>query len=350
MLRRTTIFAGALLVGLTGITAAAPTDSAAAKLVSVQRIWNRAPYNAFTDLIFWHDQFFCVFREARGHLSADGSLRVIASPDGRHWQSTAVLKVPNVDMREAKFSVTPDDQLLLNSAIRSSKGKFQSVVFQSPNGKDWSTAKLILRNADWLWRVTWHKHVGYGFAYSTDPAHRGISLQRTRNGTDYTTVGQRLFTDMYPNEHAMVFLPDDSAVCLLRRDAKKSSDKTGALIGTAAPPYTHWQWKNSGVFAGGPAMLILPDGTIVAGVRLINGKPRTALCWVDPVRGTLTEFLAIPPYGNTSRSDVGYPGLVWHDSFLYVSFYAKAGNKCCIFLAKVALPHAMAGETNPRRK
>ena len=35
------------------------------KLISVTKISDRAPHSAFTDLIYWKDQFVCAFREGR---------------------------------------------------------------------------------------------------------------------------------------------------------------------------------------------------------------------------------------------------------------------------------------------
>ena len=52
-----------------------------AKLVKVQRIWNKAPHNAFTDLVRFQDRWFCVFREGAGHVSPDGKLLASASRD-----------------------------------------------------------------------------------------------------------------------------------------------------------------------------------------------------------------------------------------------------------------------------
>ncbi|MFO7598290.1 MAG: hypothetical protein R6X27_00600, partial [Candidatus Desulfacyla sp.] len=56
----------------------------------------------------------------------------------------------------------------------------------------------------------------------------------------------------------------------------------------------------------------------VAAVRLYDEQARTALCWIDPDAGTMEEFLALPSGGDTS-----YPGLVWHDGLLWVSYYAS---------------------------
>ena len=41
-------------------------------IVSVTRIWDRGQHNAFTDLIRWHDRWFCVFREGDGHIGGEG--------------------------------------------------------------------------------------------------------------------------------------------------------------------------------------------------------------------------------------------------------------------------------------
>ena len=57
------------------------------KLVEVKKIWDRAPHNAFTDLIRFQDRWFCVFREGKNHVSPDGALRVLTSPDGVKWES-----------------------------------------------------------------------------------------------------------------------------------------------------------------------------------------------------------------------------------------------------------------------
>ena len=55
--------------------------AAAARVLEVRKIWDRAPHNAFTDLIRFEERWFCVFREGKAHVSPDGALRVITSPD-----------------------------------------------------------------------------------------------------------------------------------------------------------------------------------------------------------------------------------------------------------------------------
>jgi len=50
---------------------------------------------------------------------------------------------------------------------------------------------------------------------------------------------------------------------------------------------------------------------------------------LGPQKGTLTEFLILPSGGDTS-----YPGLVWHEDQLWVSYYSSHEEKTAIYLAR----------------
>jgi hypothetical protein len=74
----------------------------------------------------------------------------------------------------------------------------------------------------------------------------------------------------------------------------------------------------------------LPDGRILAGVRLYDGGARTSLCAIDIERGQLTELLALPSDGDTS-----YPGLVYHRGLVWMSYYSSHEGRTSIYLAKL---------------
>jgi hypothetical protein len=93
-----------LVLGQPG--AAGQEATRVARLVEVRRIWDRAPHNAFTDLIRVRDRWFCAFREGGGHVSPDGAIRVITSRDGRDWTSAAHLVSTKADLRDPKLTVT----------------------------------------------------------------------------------------------------------------------------------------------------------------------------------------------------------------------------------------------------
>jgi len=296
-------------------------------LMEARRIWDKAPHNAFTDLVRFQGRWFCVFREGEGHVSPDGALRVITSRDGEKWESAALITSPNSDLRDAKMTVTPDGQLMLCGAEAlhdKSKQTHQSLAWFSKDGRSWSDKRGIGDPDFWLWRVTWHKGKAYGVGYGCG-RDQSVRFYSSKDGKKFDTLVDRLFDVGYPNETSLVF-DGDTAYCLLRRDG---SLNTG-LLGISQAPYTKWEWKDLGVRIGGPHMLRLPDGRFVAAVRLYDGGPRTSLCWIDAQTGKFSEFLKLPSGGDTS-----YAGLVLHDGLLWVSYYSSHEGKTAIYLAKI---------------
>ena len=131
--------------------------------------------------------------------------------------------------------------------------------------------------------MTWHKATAYGVGYDT-AGEEFIRLYASTDGKRFQALVPELFNEGQPNETSILFQPDDTALCLLRRDGSPGSAK----LGLARPPYTKWQWRDLGAKIGGPHMIRLADGRIVAAVRLYDGGARTALAWLDPDAGTLT--------------------------------------------------------------
>jgi hypothetical protein len=309
-----------------------------AQLVDVRKIWDKAPHNAFTDLIRHDGRWYCVFREGMGHVSPDGALRVLTSADGQKWESAALITSPNSDLRDAKITVAPGGRLMLSGAEAlhdTSAHTHQSLAWFSDNGRDWSKAHKIGDPDFWLWRTTWHKGTAYSIGYGCRDNNQFVRLYKSADGKKFETLVENLYEEGYPNETSLVFLDDESCYCLMRRD--KTPD--GGLLGVSQPPYTKWEWKDLGKRIGGPHMIRLPDGRFVAAVRLYDGNVRTALCWIDSVAGKLDEFLPLPSGGDTS-----YAGLVWHDKLLWVSYYSSHEGKTSIYLARVRLNDADKAE------
>lgn len=323
----------ALIVALAITSPLIAAESAPAKtvLISVRKIWDQAPHNAFTDLVRYNNEWLCVFREGRGHVSPDGKLRVIRSRDGDTWTSAALVSSTEGDLRDAKITITPDGELMLSGAValpQPSPIKHRSLAWFSRDGTAWSAPSVIGDTNQWLWRTTWHKGAAYSVGYDT-MSEKFVRLYTSKDGRKFDTLVPRLYEEGYPNESSIVFLPDDTALCLLRRDRNPGSGK----LGVAKPPYTAWDWKDLGVKIGGPHMLRLPDGRLVAAVRLYDGKTRTSLAWIDADTATLTEFLPLP-----SGGDCSYAGLVLEGGLLWVSYYSSHEGKTSIYLAKVRLP------------
>ena len=301
----------------------------AAELVEISRIWGQAPHSAFTDLARFKGRWYCAFREGAGHASPDGTVRLLSSSDGRVWHSAAHFTQP-ADLRDPKLTPTPDGRLMLTSfsVVRESPEiPARTLAWFSSDGRDWSEPVAIGDPGMWLWRASWHLGVAYAVGYGRSQ----VRLYASRNGTTFAPLVDNLYAEGSPSEGSLLFLDDDTGLCLLRRDGQPST----ALLGSARPPYRAWQWKDLGLRLGGPNMIRLPDGRIVAGGRLYDGRVRTALLWLDVEAGRLTEFLALPSGGDTS-----YPGLAFEDGLLWVSYYSSHEGRASIYLAKVKLPAA----------
>ncbi|MGC5019167.1 exo-alpha-sialidase [Micromonospora sp. DT47] len=311
-----------------------PTSGEAtrARVREVRRIWDGAPHNAFTDLVRFGDTWFCAFREGDSHISDDGTIRLLASPDGREWASVAVLTRPVTDLRDPRFGVRPDGRLQLLAAAATGDAPkalqtFRTVTWLSDDGRRWGEVTPVGEPDVWVWQAAWQADAMYGVGYATREP-RFVRLYRSGDGLDLQPWVETLFADGYPNESGLVFAPDGTAYCLLRRD----QDTATAQLGRARPPYRDWTWTDLGVRVGGPALRQLPDGRLIAGVRLHDGEVRTAVCLLDPERGALTELVGLPSGGDTS-----YPGLVWHDGLLRVSYYSSHEGRTSIYLAEVEL-------------
>ncbi|HET6427130.1 MAG TPA: exo-alpha-sialidase [Phycisphaerae bacterium] len=300
-----------------------------ATLIESRKIWAEAPHNAFTDLIHWKGRFWCAFREGRGHVSTDGRIRVLTSADGAKWESAGLISLPGQDLRDAHLSVTPAGRLMLlgGAAARKEDGRqvpTASFVSLSADGKDFSTPRLVTEPGWWLWQASWHKGTAYGVAYGKAGEKYRARLLRSDDGLTWTTHVDDWLAGEAPNEVALRF-DGDRCVALVRRESAP------ALLAAAESPFKEWTARELGNHTnsfGGPNLLKTPRGWIAAG-RMHDGGSHTALCALDVEAGALTRLLKLPSGGDTS-----YPGLLWHDGLLWMSYYSSHEGRTSIYLAR----------------
>ncbi len=315
--------------------AAPPT----AKLIFAKKIWDQAPHCAFTDLAYWKGHFVCAFREGRAHVATDGKIRILSSTDGEAWSPVALLALDGFDLRDAGLSVTPDNRLMLNGGAaprkndkdRAPTGTF--VAF-SDDGANWTKPQIAVEPGRWLWRAIWHDGKAYGVSYSSAKPSSGnpfTALVVSDDGLHYHDLAPKLLDDGFPTEATLRFDEDGTLYCLQRRDGLPRWKS--AMMGTSRPPYTDWKWHDLGMHVGGPNFIRLPSGQWIAAGRFFHdNKPRTELASLDVEKNTIEPILPLPSGGDTS-----YPGLVWHDGALWVSYYSSHEGKTSIYLAKVSV-------------
>ena len=314
-----------------------------AEIVEVKKIWDEGKHNAFTDLIRWNDRWWCTFRESDAHVGGDGAIRILVSTDGVKWESAARLTEKGIDLRDPKFSVTPAGRLMLNCGGSiyegtTLKGKRSRVMF-SPDGRNWTAPQPILKEGEWCWRVTWHNAVAYAAVYrsvgssSTPGPEWGLVIYRSTDGLKWELL-KEMEVKGRPNETTLRFEPNGEMIAMVRREA---ADTMG-YIGRAKPPYQDWTWQVSNHRLGGPNFIKLPTGIWIAGTRDYtnlkqgnNSGAKTILAELEH-DGKLTALATFPSGGDNS-----YPGLVWHDGLLWMSYYSSHEGKTSIYLAKIKI-------------
>jgi len=315
------------------------------EVVEVRKIWDQGPHNAFTDLVRWHDTFYCAFREGRGHVSTDGRIRILESKDADRWEPAALISLEGYDLRDAHLSVTPDGRLMLLGGAAPRDKDNQSAptgtfVSFSKDGRQWTEPQIVVQPGRWLWCVTWHEGKAYGVSYTAGQGDPYLDLLVSDDGIHYKTQVPRLLEQGYPTEVTLRFDSDGTCYAFVRRD-RRGDDPSSALLGISRPDYKQWQWKDLGAEFngfGGPNFIQIPGGigstelteVWLAAGRMHDGGAHTAICYLDVENGVMTRLTKLPSGGDTS-----YPGMVWHNDMLYVSFYSSHEAKTSIYLAKL---------------
>lgn len=329
-----------------GTSSAEETSDASTKitaeLVSVEKIWDAAPHNAFTDLIRHDGKFYCAFREGTGHVpgnsGSDGKARVIVSKDGKTWTSIALLEKEEVDLRDPKLSAMPDGSIIIVMGGSYYEGtkllkRIPQVAFLRPGETKFSPVQPIriepkvAGNNDWLWRVTWHKGVGYGVTYQPDRTPWGLHLLKTMDGIHFDLVAT-LDVPGRPNETTVRFTDSDELILVVRNE----DGRPRGNLGRAAPPYRDFTWTDLEHKLGGPNFLPRADGSLLLGSRdYTSSGAKTSLGLVSP-SGEYHNLIQLPSGGDTS-----YPGMLFHDGLLWFSYYSSHAGRTSIYLAEIRI-------------
>ena len=283
---------------------------------------------AFTDLVRFQDRWLCCFRESDAHaLGKLGVIRVLESPDGENWRAAHVFADDGYDLRDPHFSRPGDGRLMINFTGRTQvNGVYEDVqsfaAFTSGEA-GWGEAVALEADGYWIWQIGWHEGVAYSWARQIVEG-LPYGFFRSRDGVQW----ERLISLQGGNETAVTPLPDGRLLAFRRRN--------DAEIGISAAPFLDWTWTPQGRFAGGPGLLVLSDGRVLAGCRFHRPNlPREkksyfALSLLDPASGMLQpriEFQGGP--------DCGYPGLVEHEGEIWVSHYSGTKTESSIYLTRV---------------
>lgn len=316
----------------------------------VTKIWSQAAHSAFTDLVRYKNNFYCAFREGDSHVSGSnsGKIRIIRSKDGKEWESISLMEIAGLDLRDAKLSITPQNRIMVTMA----GAVFQDglvkelhpfVAFSDKSGLRFSAPEkavldpAIVPTQDWIWRVTWHKGIGYGIDYQLKENGKNRSILpkdawlayvlKTTDGRHFDRVALLDIEDL-PNEATIRFDKNDRMYVLVRREAK---DLMGVMAESAFP-YQDWQYHKLDFRLGGPNFLFLDDSRLVIGSRRFVVDDVFTGLMVTDLQGKVLKTIKLPSGGDNS-----YPGMLIYDKKLWVSYYSSHEGKTSIYLTQVPL-------------
>lgn len=308
-------------------------------VVAIKRVWDFAEHNAFTDMIFAFGKFYLTFREAKDHeKGSNGVIRILTSLDGLTWQPQALIEEEGFDLRDPKLSVTPDGRMMLlcGSSTWDLEGNFlymQTWVSFGDESLNFGKFRPVLDRNNWLWRITWHQGVGYGVSYScTKDTTWTITLWETLDGLDYKRL-KDFDIDGKPNESTIRFLNNGSMVLLVRRSEEIY---TPAVMGLSSPPFNDWNWSSIGYNLGGPNFIVFSNNEMWVTGRLLYATPYGIIAKTALLKNTKEGFrreLLLPSFDDTS-----YPGILFHDGYLWISYYSTHEEKTAIYIAKIMIP------------
>lgn len=304
--------------------------------VPVVRIWDKAPHNAFPDLIRFKNHFYAAVREGNNHMpDKSGQVRLLRSKDGDTWEDIGLLEMEGYDVREARLSITPEGKIMVLTAVgiydKGYQELFPMVSFSDKKGLNYSelerTTMDLAPSLDWIWSLTWHKGVGYGVIYQTGNEPWSTYLLKTTDGKHFEKISQ-IDTGGNPNEATIRFDKNGKMHVLVRREAE---DRMG-VFASSTFPYTEWAYNKMSIRLGGPNFLFLDENRFVVGSRFHQeGGSKTGIFTTD-LKGSIESKIILPSGGDTS-----YPGMIFHKKDLWVMYYSSHEEKSNIYLAKIPI-------------
>lgn len=296
-------------------------------IVSNELIWQGNDYAAFTSLVFHKGYFYCAFRNANKHSDTKGVdcgvVQIIRSKEGDVWEDYMSFSETGFDLRDPQLSITPDNVLmLLTNKVQYKEDRVVSrqtcVSFIDDGSRNPSLIPIEFDSVlvkNWLWNIEWIKNKAYGFIYVPY-----FAFVESQDGVHYRIINKFDIDDM-PTE-ASVIKKGRKKIAVVRR-------KTTALIGVCKN--NRWEWFDTQQKVECPKLFKIRRRIYVLG-RYYGETKQLALFKLDAKKHVLDFILGIP-----CKLDCAYPGVVYKDKVIYISYYSGDGKNSDIYFAKVKL-------------
>ena len=292
------------------------------QLQSNSIIYENNDYAAFTSIIDYENRMFIAFREGPNHAPSsdeeNGCIRVLENVSGE-WNVIATIADATKDLRDPFLTIV-DNHLRMYIMCNSFEGgeyhQAGTLYTDYING-NWSELRAVnhdLSHTGCFWRVRKYGDKYYSVAYCKQEYP---TLMSSDDGINWTAVTEIQISNEYLNEADMCFIGDRMYVCI-----RKALPYTAPSYWCMADyPFTDFTWKEMEIHLESPALIRLPYSQTM----LLSGRERdgtgtnanVSLFSVD-VDGKLERITQLD---GGFGSDRGYPGFLYKDGKLFLSYY-----------------------------
>ncbi len=315
-------------------------NDSSATILSTEKIYEgKYSHNAFTDLVFFKNTFYCVFREAKSHVGDNGTIVILTSKNAKTWQVLKKIKIEQIDLRDPKFILSEKKQTLYLQIAGSvyNEGKYvktKHFVLKTKNGKIWSNLELVNVSKKWLWKPIIYGDSSIAIGYR---AGEKLSLYKSEDLKNYVkSKDLSLDPKGVLSEAACTFDGKGNLFTIIRKNYP------GTYFGTSQKPFLDWDWKKLDNVIGGPNIMVINNRIIISGRTYDNSKSKN--CRTKTFLGEVVgDKIKILHYLK-SGGDTGYTGMVYKKGILYLSYYSEDekchnpnNTKTSIYLSKIKL-------------
>ncbi|MHA1147988.1 MAG: hypothetical protein ACTSR8_07050 [Promethearchaeota archaeon] len=287
-------------------------------------------HNAFTDMVYWKDNFYLAFRAASVHAPVeDARIIVMKSEDAKDWKIVEEFSVKGKDIRDPKFGII-GDKLFIYNIVREINSEFDGEVTKTKysftkNGDDWEDLEDIEPENHRFWRTKTYNNRSWQCIIFEQG---NVKLYNTTDGINWDKIST-IYDEPEADETDFAFLPNRKIVVITRLQTSQiTGDKASrTLISTASAPYTKWDQEVAEIARlDGPCLFNISDKLFavaryqpeIDGLFQQSGsvfaKKRTGLYYVE--KDKILYLSDLPSDGDTS-----YPAAVVKGKYLYVSYY-----------------------------
>lgn len=302
--------------------------------VNVQRITRtNGLSNAFTDLVYFDNQFFLVYRESDKHAyGLDGVIKLMNSTDGINWKLIKEFSISGIDLRDPKFSVNKNELMLyIHGSSYEGKTLSKFADFRIDYSDGWSKVQNVILdnkiqtvlklsgNESWPWRVSWLNGRAYTLGYN------GVDIFRLYDSDDGLFFKSNEVTysnEGSPTEATIVANSVGDLYAIVRRNSapalfKKYDTQKKEFVTLRELPFV----------LRGPNFLFLNDHQVFFAGSVDNVV-------VGLYNLETNQYKIINNFGG---GDCGYPGMLIKDNVLWLSYYSSDKDKdgTSIYIAKV---------------